>query len=262
MVSPPGTGQYFGTQQPTTGGAQSTSELLRGAGLAGQDGNAIVGGDTTVYMGPDYADPTDRSGRSGTMTIDQAYNEFYRLDDVQYGRLIGLTNSMLGWDVAKAPDRLQSTWNNAVNGAAAYQKATGTPMGPFQFLQLQVARNERLGLTPGKSGGGGGVRKVIDLTNEMDAEVLIDNALTQQLGREANDEERNTFYTALNKLAARNPVVTTQSGQTGGINKQLVAKQFAEAQPDAAEYAAASQYAQWTQDLLMKDVNFGARSGL
>ena len=100
------------------------------------------------------------------------------------------------------------------------------------------------------------------MTNPSDAKVLADSALSNYLGRAANEEETSMFLSTLNKAERQNPIITTQSSRSGGVNREQVAKEFAQSQEGAAEYLASTQYMDWFMEKLASDPTEGIESGL
>jgi len=90
----------------------------------------------------------------------------------------------------------------------------------------------------GGSGGSGGTSTFAALTNEFDAEVLINSTLGTYLGRDATEKEIDAFWKQLNKSERANPLTTTPSGSSGGYNKNLAAEKFAEQSDDYADTTA------------------------
>ena len=117
---------------------------------------------------------------------------------------------------------------------------------PYEALNFLEVQNAALGdiFGKGKAGGtgSGGTRYTINLTNESDAEVLVNGALNTYLGRDATDEELDNFYTTLNKKERKNPTKTVTGGRrtesSGGINTELEAQKFAETREDYADVQA------------------------
>jgi hypothetical protein len=266
----PGVQQTFGNPMNQT--EQDIQDALIFGGALGQDGAPLTGGDGVVYMGSDYeeaAQPgtyigsTYGSGRKGTamFPIDRAVEEYYYLDDEQMGRLVNQTSRLIGYDARRQPSMLLATWRDAVTGAAAYGKAMNEQISPFEWLQQQADRMERLGQGR-RAGGGGGARAIVNLTNPADAQVLVDGALQQVLGRAASPEERGEFLRALNQAERANPIVSGPGGSSGGTNRELIAQEFARSRDDAAEYLAETQYMGWLTEILAEDQFGGIESGL
>jgi len=123
---------------------------------------------------------------------------------------------------------------------------SGAQFDPYEAMNFLEVQNATLGNIFGKRGtgstGSGGTRYTINLTNESDAEVLVNGSLNTYLGRDATDEELDNFYTTLNKKQRKNPTKTVTSGRrtetSGGINKELEAQKFAETREDYADVQA------------------------
>jgi hypothetical protein len=111
---------------------------------------------------------------------------------------------------------------------------------------------------PGKGGGGGGpfrtVNRQVALTDSGTARLVVNNALTRFLGREATDIEQRAFLKALNVQEKQNPTTTITEGNTsgrnttskstttGGFSRDNFAEKFAQSQEGYAEYQAATTY--------------------
>jgi hypothetical protein len=151
-------------------------------------------------------------------------------------------------------------WKQAVVGAANFSAQAGRPITPMEYAQLLGAN----AAGPRGGGGGGGSRTsvVVDLTNPSDAQIVVDNALTSYLGRRATEEELSSFLSTLNKAERKNPVVTSPTQRSGGVNRELVAREFAESRDEAAETMVNSQYMGWFEQLMSRDVTEGIESGL
>jgi hypothetical protein len=108
------------------------------------------------------------------------------------------------------------------------------------------------------SGSGSSFRSTVNLTDPGTAKILVDQALTQYLGRKASEQEINEFRKALTAQEMSNPntvqagTTTTKKGkkttssaslvQGGGFNPQAFAEQYALGQEGAAEYQAATTF--------------------
>ena len=93
----------------------------------------------------------------------------------------------------------------------------------------------------GEGGGGGtgsGSRTLTALTNEFDAEVLVNNSLNNYLGRDASENEIQEFWKQLNASEKANPVRAAGSYQVGGFNRELAAEKFAEQDEEYADVTA------------------------
>ncbi len=183
------------------------------------------------------------------------------------------------------PATWQSYYNKAVDAAANESlNMPGDPISVIDFMSRAVQRYMDQGGTldygGGGSGGGGGggggysgpvTNTQVALASESDAEALVDQALNTYLGRQATDGERVNFWKQLNKAQAANPTVTTttpggpgQSStvQTGGVNEQQAAQEFAMSRDNAAEFAVETQYMDWLVEKMSTDPTEGIASGL
>lgn len=261
--------------QTTMGGAYSLQELAIAGGQVGALGGSRTGADGYVWMGSDYDQPqrlivgSTYGPSSGGATAKTVYPVdvatgamWFDLDDEEYMTWSSEVSKSLGWDVQKDPNRLKSEYTNAVLGAAAYQKDTGRDISPLQYIQMQNERRARLGLLPDKKGSGSGYSRVVSLSNAGDARVLVDNALTEYLGRAATEEESSAFLKLLNSQERANPTISTPGSQTGGVNREQVAKEFGRSRKDAAEFMADTQYMDWFMNKIVQDPTEGIASGL
>ena len=110
--------------------------------------------------------------------------------------------------------------------------------------------------------GGGGVSRVVNLTNPDDAKSLVNGALQTYLGRDATQEEITEFTKALNKAERQNPIVSTRTQRSGGVSPAQRAEDFARSQEGSAEFLADTQYSNWFQEAIMSNPTEGIASGL
>ncbi len=270
----PGQAATYGATVPYS----NVNELLSAGGMMSGTGFTAVGSEGLVYLGPsyetrrepqagDYVGSTVGSGnkQSAMVPVDVAVNRWYTLDDDERAEWYNISSEALGYNVGeKNPSQAQYKYNEYVNAASAYMKATGKPITPAEIAQQDIEFRRRMGFLKNQEGGGGGggVRQVVSLTNPDDAKVLVDNALKQYLGRAANEEESAAFLSALNKVERQNPTTVGGSVQSGGTNRDLVAAEFARAQEGAAEFTAATQFTNWMLESIQGDVTEGIESGL
>lgn len=259
---------------PLSPGVQSTSgmngftpynraEMLAGAygnGNAQSNYGQVPGQETMVYMGKGYK----RDGAStGMLPVSVAAKEYWSFSPEEQAKWADYAMATMKFIPGDA--NAEGIYGNFLSGLAQYQATTGQKVDPFQFMEMRKQLFIKSGQAGGRGGGaGGGVgpRAVVNLTNPQDAEVLVDNALTQYLGRQADPEELQAFLKVLNRQERKNPVVVSRSGQTGGVNPQLIAQEFAAAQPEAAETQAATTYMSWMVDALNAPTTGGVESGL
>lgn len=143
----------------------------------------------------------------------------------------------------------KSLWNDVVEASA------DSNLTPWQVLE-QMSADVKSGAVIAQPGDGrGGPRafnnQTVNLTNPEDAQVLVQNALTQYLGRNATEQELAAFTKALRKEEQASPQidqgVSSRSGTsrvtTGGVSAaqaQDMAKDFAQSRPDYAEFQAST----------------------
>lgn len=296
MAVNPGTGMI-----PGGGGLASANEFYQAGGMAGQFG-PVAGQQGFVYMGPNFRPAPSKAEQAAARSRARSSMRRAAAEQATGARGIGgmptqvtsyipnneetrsyapidAIGSDAYWLTLKPEDKerfrnayrgatgsnirseatFMSNWRNSVIGAANFTAQTGRPITPWEYMELLAGG---MSGARGGGGGGGGVSRVVDLTNPSDAQVLVDNALNSYLGRRATEEELGTFLQTLNKAERANPVVTTPSGRTGGVNRELVAREFAESRDEAAEFMVESQYMNWFEQLLNRDVTEGIESGL
>lgn len=254
MAGPPspGVGQY--------GGAANQSELAAFAGFGGQYGPTP----SPIGARIPWDASSSTGGMSGAASNDVAINwaagQIYNMSNEAYD-FLG-QSMQIYYNKTTAYDRsdIQYEWAQKIlPGTAAYNEATNSSLTPFEFVQL---RNGDSQMPTDKPKRASGYSRVIDLTNPSDAKVLADQALNTYLGRAANEEETSAFMSALNKVERQNPVITTPSSRSGGVNNAQVAKEFAQSQEGAAEYLASTQYMDWFMEKMASDPTEGIQSGL
>ena len=206
--------------------------------MGGQDGSQQVGQET-------YA------------TADQVASLYLGFDDTDKKRMVGLMDQYFGagkWDTTK----MAPFWQVAVTQAAT-QYALGNKVTPWDALTSYVAKSVKDGTAPSSTNGGfsAGYRDTqVNLTNPSQARGLVNNALSQYLGRTATDKEQQAFLAALQQQEKANPNVTTGSRsynsrgastgtsatQSGGIDPAQFAQEWAQSQEGSAEHMAATTY--------------------
>lgn len=269
-----------------------TASLMAAAGSFGAlNQQPIVSDPTRVFMGEDFARPTNpneyvrmmpaetlQAGRlSATVWgIDKAKAYFARMDPQQMSRVQDYVNSIYGYEVKNLPT-VQAEWNKALEGSA-YQSRFIEPITVFQYMDEMAAKSTGMYGAGGSGGGGGGgggysgpvTSTQVQLSSASDAEFLVDQALTNYLGRQADEQERENFWALLKKGQAANPTTTvttpgvgsSSSVTTGGFNEQQAATEFALSQKDSAEYMANTQYMDWLMESVSQDPTEGIASGL
>lgn len=157
---------------------------------------------------------------------------------------------------------LDGVWEKAINisaNAYAYGNQKVDPVTTFQMIVDDMAKAG----TPGGDGKYTGpvttrqTTTSVNLTDPATARGLVKSALTNYLGRDANEMEQEAFLTALNAAERRSPTVTRSVSTTtprgkaltevesetissGGFNPSTFAEEYAQGQEGAAEFQAAT----------------------
>lgn len=257
-----------GTPGSTIDQSVNAVEFFQGAGMYGNMGYPIPENTGLVYMGPGYAGTayfgststaaTALSDDSAYKTRDQALSAFWDMGPNERAEF----DSLVGQFDGKAPSQSRSNqvWRTVVGySQETYNADPNNPKSPFDIMRQQA---EYAAAMRKKKTTGGGIRRVVNLTNETDAAYLVDQTLQQYLGRVATDDERAEFYKTLNKLERKNPYITSAAGTRGGLNQQQVAREFARSREEAAEQRTAGQYMDWFMEKLMQEPMEGLQSGL
>lgn len=263
-----------GTPGSTPDQAMNQVEFLQGAGMYGSMGFPVPENTGLVYMGPAYAGTayfgststaaTALSDDSAYKTRDQALSAFWDMGANERAEFDSLVAQFDG----KAPSQSRSNqvWRTVVGySQETYNADPNNPKSPMDIMRQQAQYSmamRKQQATGGGAGGIGGTRRIVNLTNESDAQYLIDQTLQQYLGRVATDDERAEFYKTLNKAQRQNPIISTPTGTRGGVSEAQVAREFARSREEAAEQRAAGQYMDWFMEKLMQDPMEGLQSGL
>lgn len=190
----------------------------------------------------------------------QVTNWGYVPFDVGYNSgFLGVTDPVLQKLVVDAaggdPMKYDTVWRAALQ-RAAYGRAGGNQNVSVEGILTKWGKS---GVPSDVTGGGGGgpfrqVDRTVSLTDRGTANQIINNALTNYLGRQATDIEQKAFMKALNVQEKENPQVTVREGTTsggnttakttssGGVNRDDFAQRFAKSQEGYAEYQAATTY--------------------
>ena len=249
-------------------------------------------GNDVVYMGDGYKSPylagdrvpavyQDRvevsQMRQTVFSRDKASLYLMNMDPEEFAKVQAYANAENNYEV-KSLNLLKSAWNDMLDTSQQLSTLYGTPVTPWEAAEYNMQMRERMGLSGDKSGGGGGggysgpvTSTSVQLSSASDAELLVDQALTNYLGRQADEGEREKFWELLKKGQRANPTVsvTTPNGPgeqssvtTGGFNEQQAATEFALSQKDSAEYMANTQYMDWLMESVSQDSTEGIASGL
>ncbi len=234
---------------------------------------------SVVYLGATHAEQRTGSGdsefhmnaNSGVKqfsTIDNVNNVYLQFKPDEQQRFVDFLDAYYGkgkWDQTKAAP----FWKNAVMLAAtAYMR--GDEVTPWDAMKSFVDGAIKDGSAPSVSSGMHvGYRDVqTTLTNRTQAKALVDNALSNYLGRSATEEETQQFLAALNSQEKSSPQVTegsrsynakgastgTSATTQGGIDPAEFAKEWAMSREGSAEHAAATTYLDAFMQTLGADV--------
>ena len=250
----PGLGsQTQGNQQIDTSGRPEMPEL-RATGGAGQDGAFY---DPAI---PNYDAYSRMPISRGTMPWGYGYSDPDRLIRGNFATNVGqlqvsfLTNPGTQNLVMRA---VSNYYNREITDMSygkgfimdAVQSASANGESAWDIIRLWASMGRGAGSPDGRGpgggggGGGGGTSSRVTLTNEDQAKALIDQAMSQALGRGATEKERADFLKSLNSAERNNPYVQSISGSTvtttGGVDPQMQALEYAEAQQGSAEFKAA-----------------------
>lgn len=228
--------------------------LMQKAGIIGQMGFTSPT-DNMIFLGPDYVTEMTipkrgKRGTSGKVTTEQAYVEWFRLDEEQQERFNSAIETLTG----SRPEGTSgySRWKEMVDLSGVYSNARGIDIDPISTAELMAARS------PAKpSGVGAGptttisTTESIDLTNPSQARRLLDNTLGSYLGRLPSQKEYSNFLRVLNATEETSPTITEQTTRTtpgegttrvrskvrgeGGLSREQVATEFVRGQEDYAE---------------------------
>lgn len=206
-----------------------------------------VGG---ISYGPDRSPATYRP-MQGTAGVDTLLSEGFL--GVSDQGIIDAVATLSKGDTEK----YDPIYKSAV-AEAAYKSKAGTLTTVSDVLARWAKSGLPKNLRSGGSGGGGAfssTNRVVSLSDEGTARLLLNNSLSRYLGREATKEENEMFLKALNVQEKQNPTVTVSKGYTdgsgnttqrqnvsGGMNKEDFATRFARSQEGYAEYQTATTY--------------------
>ena len=239
---------------------------------------------TTIRSGPDAYEPNPATV-SRPQALDYAnaidYIDVIRqTDPAMYEKIRAAM--MMGEEPylsAKSTSRsaVRSAWTQVVQDSARLA-GQGTYVSPLQLLGQKVdgtwrksvidfAKENPVGATSGgpstSTASETSTNTNVDLTNRSEAQRILDQALSQYLGRKATPEEIRRFRNKLNSEEEENPNVTTSDvtrtvnsdgqGNTkskskssntseGGVDPAQTAINFARRQEGAGEYQAATTY--------------------
>ncbi len=205
-----------------------------------------------------------------TKTLSEAQLEFYRWskdDQSEWGDFL-LNLGLIEKDEARDYEVLKNAWMVVLDEATGFTAAGKklTPWDVARWMSNQNAQNGskfRLGRGGGRSFTGTKSRTdtSIDLSDPATAKAIVNNVLSQALGRAANDDELRKFTATLNAAERANPTRTTTTfnivddevtsssstttgGLTGAGKEQVLLDQAMQA-PDYGAYQAARMVLSW-----------------
>lgn len=172
--------------------------------------------------------------------------------DPTYDNVVSLLHSsgILG-PRSTANSSIDQAWADAL-GQAAYNYAQRPTAGSdvFTYLRTLSAKDNGPSTSGGsgsRGGGGGGAAPITDsinLTDPGSAKLMLNQALSNYLGRKASEDEIAKFTGALTKKEMENPNHVAVNGQTqvqsGGFNPQAFADSWASGQKGVPEFQAAT----------------------
>lgn len=217
-----------------------------------------------------YADGTPRTGgirvdveRPHEVRASEAAVQMYRwqgeAEYEQWGNLL-VDLGIIEEHDSRSLDSLDKYWRLAVDSAATFA-TVGRRVTPWQAIRMIAGDEEAIRKrTGGGDGGGSGAPRTVrqrtfNLTSPQDAKGLINNVLTQHLGRRPTDEEYEAFTSTLNAAERANPTTTivnydedgnsthTTTGGLSASGASTLLEDEARALPDYAETQAAMFYA-------------------
>jgi len=200
----------------------------------------------------------DPNGPAQQWNISTAKNSFSILPQSFTAPLIAAMDKAYGKGNYTHQDLIKG-WQSAVDQSAQRLQVYGQQITPDQIFTRMLGNLAANGLTAGGTAIGNGAggtsratQKSVNLTDPSTARGLIDNALSQHLGRQANPQEQAAFLKALNVQQQASPTITEQttttsgrnssstSQTTGGFNASTFADEYAAGQQGAGEFQAAT----------------------
>ena len=185
-----------------------------------KSGNVGTFTGTDVYLGSYKTAPSTSTSPTGvtynnkgglvldkTASVVEAKQSFYNWTDKEINSFI----SRLGSYGFKNVNRIsaQQMWEMAVDGASAwYRNSNGTrKITPEQYIQWQ---------SKGQGGAENLPQKQVYLYDNATIKGLIDDTLTNVLGRKATSDENKQFFTKLKEMMNEGTVTTTETKMVGG----------------------------------------------
>lgn len=156
--------------------------------------------------------------------------------------------------------------DRAVTVYRGYANANGSQAVSFKDWLAWYSAQAKAAGGPAGSGGGGGYSGPVtttsySLTGREDAEMLLNRAARDMIGRDLTKQELDKYVSQFNRAERENPTVTTSSGSgasrssitKGGIDKQAILDDIISKNPDFANY----QVDTGLMDFMSKQINEG-----
>lgn len=259
---------------PTTISAAGQA-ALDAANSAGSSGSASSGSSDNplLFWGQDDTMNGQRASRLAKgqsdksadryVTMTDAQQEFYRWsvsDRKAWGQYL-LNLGLVTEDESTDYATLQKEWLSAIDEAVNFH-AAGKQVNPWQAAALMAGADNPGAAAKSKKAGFTGTKKTrdtrVDLTDPASAKALVNQVLSNQLGRNATDEEIRQFTSVLHNAENANPVVqdttstyvngentSSSSTSTGGMTeagRQQVLSDVAMQKPEYGAYQSATVY--------------------
>lgn len=267
MAKDPGiAGLTFSSYQNTTNPRQNVVSVAGGASNSAAATQYYLKDAQYAYMGPKEVNGKVVPNTEVLAPVSQAANSYFFLANDKKAVLFDKMDKWYGkgrWD----PSWIPKFYARAVNASAyAYSNmgAKITPLNAFDQILAGAGGSGPggAGSGGGRGGGGGGSSMSVvtststSLTDPGSARKLVDDALSNYLGRKATSKEQANFLKALNIQEQQNPTITRQVSKTagaggvsnttqqvtsqGGFNPSTFAEEWAASQEGAGEYQAAT----------------------
>lgn len=202
-------------------------------------------------------------GTATVKTQSEAMLEFYQWSPDQRDKWGDYLVSVGYLPASKAHDynSLRTAWNDVIEQGAAFT-AAGKFLTPKDVAKLMARGSDSSGSgSGGYTGTKSATSKSVDLTDPETAKAMVNDILSNALGRAALPEELATFRQTLNAAEKANPVTTTTTGtyqdgdqvsqtstRSGGLDsagKQQVLLDEAKKTPEYGAYQAARMVLGW-----------------
>lgn len=253
----------------STGGSSAQQEpSVYWGGVRGTNGGRQVSGAQRLEDGKSTIrrNASRKASTIQTKTLSEAQGEFYRWSDAdraKWGQHL-LNLALIDEDEVENYTVLKQAWDEIVGESANFTTA-GKQLTPWQVAELlagsESARSGRRAKSVADkpfSGTKSTTSTAVDLTDPETAKALVNDILSRQLGRAANDDERAAFLSVLNNAERANPTTTrtstnyvdgeatSQSSTTSGgltaAGKQQMLQDRTQALPEYGAYQAATTY--------------------